>query len=79
MVLATAFSRMDPMTLPEPVKDPGQDSLALCRHFELLGVSAALKPLHDQVNFIHCTICGLFFYVKSEGVHLTVTRIEPAS
>ncbi len=70
---------MDPMTLPESANPTSQDSLTLCRHFELLGVSAALKPIPDQVNLIHCTICGLIFHVKSEGVHLMVTRIEPAT
>lgn len=70
---------MAPMTFPEPANAPHQNSFALCRHFEMLGVSAALKPVPDRVNLIQCTICGLIFHVKSEGGHLMVTRIEPIS
>jgi hypothetical protein len=55
----------------------GNHPLSLCRHFELLGVSAALKPSHDKVNIIHCSVCGLTFHVKSEGLQLLVTQIEP--
>lgn len=68
---------MASMTFPETANNPHQNSFALCRHFEMLGVSAALKPIPDRVNLIQCTICGLIFHVKSEGVHLMVTHIEP--
>jgi hypothetical protein len=66
--------------LPENAANPPYgDPLKVCEHFDLLGVSAAIRPDSEASDLIHCMICNLSFHLAVEGQSLVVTEVHPYS
>lgn len=51
-------------------------SLALCRHCEMLGASAAIQTDPELTDVIYCCICRLRFHVSTEGARVIVLSVE---
>lgn len=59
------------------VSDSSDQSLSLCPHCEMLGVSAAIRPDKDSPDFLHCSLCQVTFQFTTEGSKLNVTQVIP--
>jgi hypothetical protein len=63
-----------------PSKSPTNESSIpqdFCAHFQMLGVSAAVRPDLEINDAIHCLICKLSFHFITEGNRVIVTGVLP--
>jgi hypothetical protein len=72
------MSSMNPNPNASSSKEDGKaNSLSLCEHCDLLGVSSVIRADREVPDIIYCALCRRRFHFLTEGNKLIVTAVEP--
>ena len=73
-----ATFRMKSSLKDEPTgQEERRNTLRLCEHCDLLGVSAVVSADRESNDVISCAICKVKFHFLTEGDRILVTKVEP--